>query len=167
MSRLSSLALVVAWLGAGCSSTDPGETGAGGHAGSVGGSGGTAAAAGGAGGGYCSLPPSDSLFRCATTYDVQAAMATCTTAVETGVASAGQCGSGWAWRCGSQISFDCFYDGDKNLVRARLCQDSPTHLCTGCNCAQPHCLESVDLSTDGAPTCGALPLVSPDGGVRD
>jgi hypothetical protein len=153
MSRLSALVLVVAWLGAGCSSTDPGETGAGGQGGAIAGTGG--AAAGGAGGGStCSLAPSDSRFGCAATYDAQTGRVFCSSAVETNRrATAGQCGAGWAWRCGSQLSFTCFYDGDKNLVRARLCEDSPTPLCAGCNCPMPNCLDSVDLSTDGAPTC--------------
>ena len=147
MSRLASLVLVLVGLGVACSSTAPGETGPGGH-------GGASAGAGGDGGGSsCSLPPSDPLFNCAATYDAQAAMATCTNAIETGAASAGQCGSGWAWRCGAHQSRACFYDGQKILVRARWCEDAPTPLCQGCNCPMPNCVDSIDLSTDGPSTC--------------
>jgi hypothetical protein len=177
LSRFSSLLLVVASIGLGCSSTDPNESGAGGVGGATtggagmggptAGSGGTFVGGGGSGGGpVCARSPSELPFGCAATYDQQVS-AFCGNAIETSIAKAGQCGSGWAWSCGGLSSRTCFFDSQKNLIRGRYCDDIATPYCAGCSCDPPNCVDSRALSTDVAPTCnvGQLPPVSGAGGA--
>ena len=159
MSRLSSLVLVVAWLGTGCSSTDPAEMGAGGRGGTGGAMGGMSGARAGAGGatagaggatcgrlefmhdleGEC-LPPSSSTFSCKPTYDEQAAVTSCS-GLGSLTIDKGEGGSGWAWQCMTGVTnWICIYDGTKNLVKARSCSENA-------------CDISSDLSTDGGRAC--------------
>jgi len=176
LSRFSSLLLVVAAIGLGCSTTDPNESGAGGAGGATAGSGGTGSPTAGSGGTFsggggnaggpvCARSPMELPFGCATTYDQQLST-NCGNAIVS-YARAGQCGSGWAWSCGGLSSRNCFYDGQKNLVRGSFCDDVPTPYCAGCSCDHPNCVDSRALSTDIALTCnlGQLPPVNGAGGA--
>jgi hypothetical protein len=146
LSRFSALALLAGLVAGGCSKTGDDQSGSAGQGGVMVGSGGAITGAsgnpggpagaggvvvsGGGGAPGCSSDIADPRPECAPTYDQQTTSKRCS-----GTTYKGQCGSGWAWTCqGQQPTFTCFYDQNKQLVRAQTCNTRDTvNFCQQCD----------------------------------